>query len=151
MTIKWAASHKKVPNGLSCCHTKRRTGHACPSCCHTKRRTGHARPSFGMTMTLIDWFFFLSWCHTKRRVGAVVCTHPSFGMTTTQDIRELFAYCSPNMSVWIKISQSYNKHSQIKLLLSFFINFYLLLTSNAFQTEPWRVLMFYQIRSIIYQ
>ncbi len=34
----WAALHEKVPNVLSRCHTKRRTG-----------ARGHARPSFGMT------------------------------------------------------------------------------------------------------
>ncbi len=36
----WAASRKKVPNVLSRCHTKRRTG-----------VWGRARPSFGMTPT----------------------------------------------------------------------------------------------------
>ncbi len=34
------ALHEKVPNVLSCCHTKRRTG-----------AQGRARPSFGMTPT----------------------------------------------------------------------------------------------------
>ncbi len=39
-TIIWAALHKKVPNVLSRCHTKRRTG-----------ARGRAPPSFGMTPT----------------------------------------------------------------------------------------------------
>ncbi len=30
-------------------------------------------------------------CHTKRRAGAAPRARPSFGMTTTQDIRDLFA------------------------------------------------------------
>ncbi len=29
-------------------------------------------------------------CHTKRRAGAATRARPSFGMTTTQDIRDLF-------------------------------------------------------------
>ncbi len=33
----------------------------------------------------------LSRCHTKRRAGAAPRARPSFGMTTTQDIRDLFA------------------------------------------------------------
>ncbi len=36
----WAASCEKVPTGLSCCHTKRRTG-----------MRGRARSSIGMTQT----------------------------------------------------------------------------------------------------
>ena len=36
----WAASHKKVPNVLSRCHTKRRMG-----------ARGRAHPSYGMTTT----------------------------------------------------------------------------------------------------
>ncbi len=36
----WAALREKVPNVLSRCHTKRRTG-----------AQGHARPSFGTTLT----------------------------------------------------------------------------------------------------
>ncbi len=31
----------------------------------------------------------LSRCHTKRRMDGLP-VHPSFGMTTTQDIRDLF-------------------------------------------------------------
>ncbi len=34
-------------------------------------------------------------CHTKRRAGTATCARPSFGMTTTKDIRDIFAYCSP--------------------------------------------------------
>ncbi len=43
-------------------------------------------------------FFFLpkknlkSRCHTKRRIGAATHAHPSFGMTMTQGIRDIFAY-----------------------------------------------------------
>ncbi len=31
-------------------------------------------------------------CHTKRRAGAAPSARPSFGMTPTQDIRDLFAF-----------------------------------------------------------
>ena len=34
-------------------------------------------------------------CHTKRRAGAATHARPSFGMTTTQEIRDLFARCHP--------------------------------------------------------
>ncbi len=30
-------------------------------------------------------------CHTKRRTCAAPCASPCFGMTTTKDIRDLFA------------------------------------------------------------
>ncbi len=36
--FRWVALREKVPDVLSCCHTKRRTG-----------ARGRARPSFGMT------------------------------------------------------------------------------------------------------
>ncbi len=36
-----------------------------------------------------------SWCHTQRRAGTATHAHPSFGMTTTQDIRDLFAWRCP--------------------------------------------------------
>ncbi len=32
----------------------------------------------------------LSRCHTNRRAGAATLARPSFGMTTTQNIRDLF-------------------------------------------------------------
>ena len=32
-----------------------------------------------------------NWCLTKRRMGATMRANPSFGMTTTQDIRDIFA------------------------------------------------------------
>ena len=85
------AIRKKVPYGLSRCHTKRRTG-----------ARGRARPSFGMTPTFqkkkkkkkikILIFFFQrknlkSWFHTKRRAGVATRARPSFGLTMTQDIR----------------------------------------------------------------
>ncbi len=71
---RWAASRKEVPNVLSLCHTKRRTG-----------MLGRARPSFGTIPTFFFsiYFYFLVLkirCHTKRRAG----------MTTTLDIRDLF-------------------------------------------------------------
>ena len=62
----WAALREKVPNVLSRCHTK-----------------------------LFEKKILKSRCHTKRRVGAAPCAHPSFGMTATQDIRDLFAKGSP--------------------------------------------------------
>ncbi len=72
----WAVLHEKVPSGLSCCHTKRRTV---------------ARPSFGMTPTFQKKKSKKSdQCHTKRRVGAATRAHPSFGLTT-QAIKDLFA------------------------------------------------------------
>ncbi len=33
-----------------------------------------------------------SQCHTKRRIGTATRTHPSFGMTPTQAIRDLFVW-----------------------------------------------------------
>ena len=42
--VIWAASSEKVPNVLSRCHTKRRTG-----------AHGRALPSFGMTPTFQKW------------------------------------------------------------------------------------------------
>ena len=90
----WAVLREKVPNVLSRCHTKRRTG-----------THGRARPSFGMTPTVKknpkffkNLFFqksLKSWCHTKRRAGVAPRACPSFGMTTTQDIMDLlFLYCT---------------------------------------------------------
>ncbi len=38
-------------------------------------------------------------CHTKRRVGAATRAHPSFGMTTAQDIRDLFVWRSPDRNI----------------------------------------------------
>ncbi len=82
--IGWCHTNK-VPYGLSWCHAKRRMGAG-----------GRAHPSFGMTPTFFNLKFFLfyfilffiffwrSQCHTKS-------ARPSFGMTTTQDIRDLFA------------------------------------------------------------
>ncbi len=99
---KWAAWSEKVPNVLSRCHTKKRTG-----------ARGRARPSFGMTPTFYNFFenffwkffwnfFFIlkSRYHTKRRVG------------------NLFAYRSPNaylstlnyfctFSMWMASHQSH--------------------------------------------
>ena len=79
-----AASRKKVPNVLSHCHTKRRTG----TC-------GCTHPSFGMTPTFQKLKKkseknLKSRCHTKRKAGTATRTRPCFGMTTTQDIRDLF-------------------------------------------------------------
>ncbi len=50
--------------------------------------------TFGMTPTFLDFFFFFwkSRCHTKRRAGAAMRAHPSFGMTTSQYIRDLFVH-----------------------------------------------------------
>ncbi len=62
-----AALCRKVPNG--------------------QIRCDHTYPPFGMTPT-----FLKSQCHTKKRIGAATRTHPSFGMTTTLAIRDLFAY-----------------------------------------------------------
>ncbi len=41
------------------------------------------------------------WCHTKRRMSAVTRAHPYFGMTMSQDIRDLFAWRSPFYGVSI--------------------------------------------------
>ena len=37
------------------------------------------------------FIFFKSWCHIKKRAGVAKRARPSFGMTTTQDIMDLFA------------------------------------------------------------
>ncbi len=92
----WAASCEKVPCGLSQCHTKRRTG-----------VYGRLIQWFCIEIGLIFFqkkksIFFptrekkkrkilQNRCHTKRRMGATMCTYPSFGMTWTQEIRDLFA------------------------------------------------------------
>ncbi len=79
--IVWVALCKKVPNVLSHCHTKRRTG-----------ARGRTHPSFGILKKNFEIclkyfefssFFWKSRCHTKRRAGAAPCARPSFGMTTT--------------------------------------------------------------------
>ncbi len=66
----WAALQEKVPNVLSQC------------------------PSFGITPTFPPkkFFFWISRCHTKRRAGTATRTRPSFDMTTTRGIRELFVW-----------------------------------------------------------
>ncbi len=96
---------KKVPNGLSHCHTKRRMRAHGLSRWHTKRRMGVAtcdHPSFGMTLTFQEYNqwcqqrqILKSWCHTKGRMGVATRAHLFFGMTTTQAIRDLFAWRSP--------------------------------------------------------
>ncbi len=67
-----------------------------------------APSSFGMTPTLLKIQkkkkilkiqkkknfvkkYLKSRCYTKRRAGAAMRGRPSFGMTPTQDIRDLFA------------------------------------------------------------
>ncbi len=57
------------------------------------------RPSFGMKPTFPKKkkkFKKKSRCHTKRRAGAAPCARPSFGMTPTQAIRDLFAWRHPD-------------------------------------------------------
>ena len=84
---EWATPCKKVPNSLSRCHTKRRIG-VC----------GRAHPSFKKKKKKKYRFLkngekknLKGQCCTKRRT----CSHPSFGMTQTQDIRHLFAWSHP--------------------------------------------------------
>ncbi len=50
---------------------------------------------------LFIYFFFLKslCCYTKRRVGATTCAYPSFGMTPSQDIRDLFAWRDAALSL----------------------------------------------------
>ena len=88
-----AASHKKVPNVLSQCRTKRRMG-----------THGRAHPSFGITPTpppkkkskkLVSYQKKDGWAYTKRRMGAARRAHPSFGMTPTQANRDLFVWRCP--------------------------------------------------------
>ncbi len=98
-TLVCRVSCKKVPNDLSQCHTKRRIG-----------ARGRAHPSFGMTPTVPKKkksFNFYPFCNfftratknrpfilrgliPKEKMGVAMCAHPSFGMTPTQDIRDLF-------------------------------------------------------------
>ncbi len=66
--IKCAVLCEKVPNSLSRCHTKRKTTKKAPK----------------------NLFNLKNWCQNKRRAVAAKHTRPSFGMTTTQDIRDLF-------------------------------------------------------------
>ena len=97
LSVIWAKLCEKVPNVLSRCHTK--------------RRTGPRGPYFGLTPTLKKnkslktSFFFKkkknpkSWYHTKRRAGKATRDRPFFGITTTQEIRDLFALRCPIASV----------------------------------------------------
>ena len=90
----WVASHEKVPQVLSRCHTKR----------------GIANSSFGMTLTFLFIYlfiylffnlFYFSQCQT------------SFGtVTTTRDFRKLFVWWCPNKDV--------KRHSPISIHLSMF-------------------------------
>ena len=84
----WAALREKVPIVLS--HTKRRMD-------GLVKKDGDGRltrPSFFWYDTDLkkNQIFFSkkkklnSWCHTKKRMDR----YPSFGMTTTQDIIDLF-------------------------------------------------------------
>ena len=56
---------------------------------------------FGKVWKCVSWLyiyilFLKSRCHTKRKAGAAPCARPSFGVTTTHDIRDLFAWRRPN-------------------------------------------------------
>ncbi len=67
-----------------------------------------AHPSFDMTPTfqrkkkfkkkISKKKYLKSQCHTKRRMGTAMYADPSFGMTTTQGIRDLFVRRCPNNS-----------------------------------------------------
>ncbi len=74
----WAALREKVPNVLSRCHTKRRTG-----------ARGRDRPSFGMTPTFLNFFlkkkqifenffFFFSMSVSYQKKGGRGPARPSF-------------------------------------------------------------------------
>ncbi len=54
--------------------------------CHTKRR-------YDTDLSKKFWLkiHLKSQCHTKRRKGVAMRAHFSFGMTTTQNIKDLFA------------------------------------------------------------
>ena len=118
--LKWVASRKKVPYTLSQCHTKRMMD-----------ISGRAHPSFGMTPTFriflffsfffygndffLFIFYFFIWkiqcdtksrCYTKRRMGEAIRTHYSFGITPTQDIRDIFASRSPSKVKLVKFTPS---------------------------------------------
>ncbi len=73
-----ATFRKKIPNALGHCQTKRRMG----------AKDGHA--PLGHDTKFVHFFLLKSRCHTKRRMDLAMRTHPSFGMTLTQDIRDLF-------------------------------------------------------------
>ena len=73
----WAALREKVSNGLSRCHTKRRTG-----------ALGRARPSFGMTPT----FYFFGWKIFLFSLYIVLGEK-------TQAIRDLFALHRPYLFI----------------------------------------------------
>ncbi len=89
---------------------------------------GRAHPSFGITLSLkkikIQIFFFQKFsnklkkknlksrCHTKRRAGAATGDDPSFGVITTQVIRDLFALCCPDKDKQ-KMFHEYLKNSSL--------------------------------------
>ncbi len=91
---RWGTSHKKVPNCLSRCHTKRRMGE---------------RAYFLLVWhRLLRVFFGGGWdqnffsYHPKVGVIPKWRTHASFGMTPTLAIRDLFAWHRPNFfQMWI--------------------------------------------------
>ncbi len=93
----WVVSCWKVPNVLSRCHIKRRMGAATSY----QKKDGRVWPHpsfFWYDTDFLDFFknnfsFGKSLCHTKRRMGEATCAHPSFGMTPTQNIMDLFAWC----------------------------------------------------------
>ncbi len=118
--IFWAALRKKVPKGLSCGHTKRRMS-AC----------GRANHYLGMTPTFGGEKFppkkkrkkqkerkkrkekkrkklkkkkSNNSVSYKRRTGMAERAQPSFGMTTTRDIRDLFARRRSN-DFWMILRQ----------------------------------------------
>ena len=43
------------------------------------------------------WKNLKSRCHTKRKMGAATSARPSFGMTMTQENRDLFVWHSPHV------------------------------------------------------
>ncbi len=85
----WAASCKKVHNGLSRCRTKRTMG-------------AHAHPYLRRWNRGCNIPISKNWCYTKRRAGAATRSHPSFALTPTQDIRDLFWKHNHFMSIMLR-------------------------------------------------
>ena len=77
----WAEPREKVPNVLSRCAWLR------------PPLFWYMTPTFYIFYIFYFFIFYFlkSRCHTKRKAGAVMRARPSFGMTMTQAIRDLFA------------------------------------------------------------
>ncbi len=60
-----------------------------------RKQITHQSSLFLVWHRLFRFFFLKSQCHTKRRMDEAMSAHPSFGMTLTQAIGDLFTWHHP--------------------------------------------------------